>query len=49
MAEGDELLIVEAMKMEVPIVADCAGEVTEIRCERGKAVVAGDVVVVLKE
>jgi urea carboxylase len=47
-AEGDEVLIVEAMKMEIPIVADVAGEISEIRCEQGKAVSAGDVLVVIK-
>lgn len=44
--QGDELLIVEAMKMEIPIVADEAGEIVDIRCEPGKSVVAGDVLVV---
>ncbi|MET0532717.1 MAG: urea carboxylase [Steroidobacter sp.] len=45
---GDELLVVEAMKMEIPIVADTAGEIVELRCEPGRAVVAGDVLVVLR-
>jgi urea carboxylase len=45
---GEELLIVEAMKMEIPILADYAGEVSEIRCEQGKAVAAGDVLVIIK-
>jgi urea carboxylase len=47
-AEGDEVLVIEAMKMEIPIVADTAGEVSEIRCEQGKAISAGDVLVVIK-
>jgi urea carboxylase len=47
--EGDELLVVEAMKMEIPIVADQAGEVVEIRCEPGKAVAAGEVLVVVRK
>jgi urea carboxylase len=46
--EGDELLVMEAMKMEIPIFADEAGEVIEVRCERGKAVAAGDVLVVVR-
>jgi len=45
--EGDELLVIEAMKMEIPLRAEEAGEVIEIRCEPGKSVVAGDVLVVL--
>lgn len=47
-AAGDELLIIEAMKMEIPIVADGAGEVVELRCEPGRAVAAGDVLAVIR-
>jgi len=43
-----ELLIVEAMKMEVPLIADEAGEVVEVRCSKGSAVTAGQVLVVLR-
>ncbi len=46
--EGDELLVVEAMKMEIPIRADAAGEIVDVRCEPGKSVVAGDVLVVYR-
>ena len=45
---GDELLVIEAMKMEIPIVADTAGEIVELRCAAGNAVAAGDVLVVVK-
>jgi urea carboxylase len=45
---GDELLVIEAMKMEIPIVADTAGEVVELRCEPGRAVAAGDLLAVLR-
>jgi urea carboxylase len=47
-AEGDELAIVEAMKMEIPIHAQTTGVVTELRAERGKAVAAGDVLLVVR-
>jgi urea carboxylase len=47
-AAGDELLVIEAMKMEIPIVADTAGEVVELRCGPGRSVSAGDVLVVLR-
>jgi urea carboxylase len=46
--EGDELLIVEAMKMEIPITSDCTGVVSEIRCEKGQSVASGDVLIVIK-
>jgi urea carboxylase len=49
LAVDDEVLVLEAMKMEIPIRADEAGEVLEVRCEPGTAVVAGDVLVVLKQ
>jgi urea carboxylase len=45
---GDELVIVEAMKMEIPIVADETGEILEVRCARGKAVSAGETLLVLR-
>jgi biotin carboxyl carrier protein len=47
-AEGEELLVVEAMKMEIPIVADQAGEIVEIRCVAGRGVSAGDVLLVIQ-
>lgn len=47
-AAGDTLVIVEAMKMEVPISADHAAEVVEIRTARGRTVSAGETVLVLR-
>jgi len=46
--EDDELLILEAMKMEMPIVAPTSGKVKEIRCGKGDAVGADDVLVVIE-
>jgi urea carboxylase len=45
---GDDLVIVEAMKMEIPISAEETGEIVEIRCARGKAVAAGETLLVLR-
>jgi urea carboxylase len=45
---GDELIVVEAMKMEIPIVADEAGEVIEVRCERGRMIGAGETLLVIR-
>jgi urea carboxylase len=47
-AAGDSLVIVEAMKMEVPITAEQAAEVVEVRCARGRTVSAGETVLVLR-
>jgi urea carboxylase len=44
----DEMLVVEAMKMEIPILADEGCEVVEVRCERGSAVSAGETLLVVK-
>ena len=45
--ENDEVVILEAMKMELPIVATGSGTVKEIRCKKGDAVEADAVLIVL--
>jgi acetyl-CoA carboxylase biotin carboxyl carrier protein len=44
----DEVVILESMKMEMPVEAEDSGKVTEIRCEEGQSVSEGDVLVVLE-
>jgi acetyl-CoA carboxylase biotin carboxyl carrier protein len=46
--EGDTVVILESMKMEMPVEAEDAGTVKEIRCEEGQAVNEGDTLVVLE-
>jgi acetyl-CoA carboxylase biotin carboxyl carrier protein len=46
-AEGDTLVILESMKMEMPVEAEDDGTVKEIQCEEGQAVSEGDTLVVL--
>ena len=46
--EDDELLILEAMKMEMPLVASTSGKVKEIRCKKGDSVGADDILVVIE-
>ncbi|MEA2458797.1 MAG: acetyl-CoA carboxylase biotin carboxyl carrier protein [Thermoleophilaceae bacterium] len=45
--EGDTLVILESMKMEMPVEAEDDGTVKEIACEEGQAVSEGDTLVVL--
>lgn len=44
---GDELLVIESMKMEIPVEAPCGGRVSKLMVEQGQAVAEGDVLVVL--
>jgi len=46
--EGDEVVIIEAMKMELPVVATASGTVKEIKCKKGDAVEADAVLIVLE-
>lgn len=46
--ETDEvMLILESMKMEIPVEAPCPGRIREIRVQEGDSVEEGDVLVVL--
>jgi acetyl-CoA carboxylase biotin carboxyl carrier protein len=47
-AEGDELVILESMKMEIPVTAPKDGTVTEVRVVPEDKVQEGDVVAVLE-
>ncbi|HDZ91549.1 MAG: acetyl-CoA carboxylase biotin carboxyl carrier protein subunit [Deltaproteobacteria bacterium] len=46
--EGDEVVILEAMKMELPIAAEISGTVKEIKCSKGDTVEAEGVLIVLE-
>ncbi|MBB4662724.1 biotin/lipoyl-binding carrier protein [Conexibacter arvalis] len=46
--EGDTVVILESMKMEMPVEAEDPGVVKEIRCAEGQAVSEGDTLVVLE-
>jgi urea carboxylase len=43
-----ELLVVEAMKMEIPVNVDEVCEVVELRCVKGKPVTAGEIIAVVR-
>lgn len=47
-AQGDAVLVLEAMKMENQIQADKAGKVSKINCKAGDTVGSGDVLLVIE-
>jgi acetyl-CoA carboxylase biotin carboxyl carrier protein len=47
-AEGDTVVILESMKMEMPVEAEDPGVVKEIVVEEGQSVSEGDTLVVLE-
>ena len=46
--ENDEVVILEAMKMELPVVTPSSGTVKEVNCNKGDAVEADAVLIVLE-
>ena len=45
--EGDTLVVVESMKMEIPVTAPSAGRVTDILVAEGESVVDEQVILVM--
>ena len=48
-SEGDTLLILESMKMEIPVESPCDGKVLEILPDEGEAVNEEQIVAILDE
>jgi acetyl-CoA carboxylase biotin carboxyl carrier protein len=48
MAAGDTVLILESMKMEIPVLTEQAGTLAELRVREGDVVQEGDVLAVLQ-
>jgi urea carboxylase len=48
-AKGEVLMIIESMKMEIPVIAPAAARVAELRCSERKAVNAGQTLVYLSQ
>ena len=46
-AVGDEVALMESMKMEIPVVADAAGTVQAVKVAPGDVVQEGDVLITL--
>jgi acetyl-CoA carboxylase biotin carboxyl carrier protein len=47
-SEGDELVVLESMKMEIPVLSPLSGTVTEVRVEPDTQIQEGDVVAVIE-
>lgn len=47
-AEGDVLMILESMKMEIPVESPCAGRVTSVLVAEGDQVQEGQIVLLLE-
>jgi acetyl-CoA carboxylase biotin carboxyl carrier protein len=45
--EGDSVVILESMKMEMPVESPVAGKLSELRCNEGDAVEEGAVLAVV--
>jgi acetyl-CoA carboxylase biotin carboxyl carrier protein len=46
--EGETILILESMKMEIPVEAPCGGRLAEIRVREGDSVEEGAILAVLE-
>ncbi len=46
--EDEELVVIEAMKMELPVVAVSSGTVKEIKAQVGESYQVGDLLVVIE-
>jgi acetyl-CoA carboxylase biotin carboxyl carrier protein len=46
-AVGDEVLLLESMKMEIPVIAERAGTVVAVKVAPGDVIQEGDVLLVL--
>lgn len=46
-ADGDTLVILESMKMEIPVLAECAGTLTKLAVAEGDVVQEGDLIAVI--
>jgi urea carboxylase len=45
---GDPLVIIESMKMELPVLSPSDGVVSEVRCTEGRAVAVAQTLVIVR-
>lgn len=46
---GDELVLLESMKMEIPVLAEGPGRITEVKVSAGDVVQEGEVLVIIDD
>ena len=46
--EGDELVTLESMKMEIPVIAETSGVVREVAVHEGDVIQGGDLIAVIE-
>lgn len=47
-SEGDELVTLESMKMEIPVIAETSGVVREVAVHEGDVIQGGDLIAVIE-
>lgn len=47
-ADGDTLVILESMKMEIPVIAETDGTVTEVKVAEGDTIDEDDVIAIIE-
>ena len=47
-AEGDTVVILESMKMEIPVLSEAAGKVLEVAVDEGDVVQEGDLIATIE-
>ena len=48
LAEGDMVVLLESMKMEIPVLTETSGTLTKIAVAKGDVVQAGDLIAVVE-
>ncbi len=46
---GDEIVLLESMKMEIPVLAEAKGRIAEVKVTAGDVVQEGEVLVVVED
>ena len=49
LAPGDEIMILESMKMEIPVIVEDGGVLKELKVAEGATVIEGQVLAVVEE